>query len=149
MDFVGSAPRTINFENKFGPQCGPYMKTVSIKAFPNTMEITIQRSVPIARSPRVAQVEGLFDIPPAQRSERRWHHRLDLPDDWQIGVIVGPSGSGKTTLAREAFGDHIVEQWDWPAEKSILDGFPASMGIREIVELLCSVGFSSPPAWVR
>ena len=113
------------------------------------MQITIARSTPIVRTPRVVQIEGIFDIPPAQKSERRWEHHLDLPDDWHIGVIVGPSGSGKTTFAREAFGDKLVERWDWPSDKSILDGFPTSMSIRDIVELLCSVGFSSPPAWVR
>jgi energy-coupling factor transporter ATP-binding protein EcfA2 len=72
-----------------------------------------------------------------------------LESRWNIGVIVGPSGSGKTTIARRAFGDRIVDRWDWPADRSILDGFPAEMGIRQITQLLGSVGFSSPPAWMR
>ena len=37
----------------------------------------------------------------------------------------------------------------WPAERSILDAFPPAMPIKNIVELLSSVGFSSPPAWRR
>jgi len=37
----------------------------------------------------------------------------------------------------------------WPNDQSILDGFPPGMPIKEIVELLSSVGFSSPPAWLR
>lgn len=95
------------------------------------------------------QMEGIFDVPPSQRSEERWNIDLDLPEDWNVGLIVGPSGSGKTTIARELFGEHLVSGWDWPADKSVLDGFPASMSIKDIVGLLSSVGFSSPPSWVR
>jgi ABC-type ATPase involved in cell division/GNAT superfamily N-acetyltransferase len=108
------------------------------------------RSVEIERTPRVTQLEGLFDIPPAQRSERRWQVELPLEQrDWRIGLIVGPSGSGKSTLARELFGESVVTGYDWPAQKSLVDGFPREMGIREITALLSSVGFSSPPSWLR
>jgi hypothetical protein len=113
------------------------------------MEFSIQRSVDVVRTPRVQQLEGMFDVPPSMRSERVWRHRLDLPSHWNIGVIVGPSGSGKTTLAREVFTKQLVDRWPWPQDQSILDGFPAIMGIRDITGLLSSVGFSSPPAWVR
>jgi hypothetical protein len=37
----------------------------------------------------------------------------------------------------------------WPADRSILDAFPASLSVKEVVALLSSVGFSSPPAWLR
>jgi hypothetical protein len=114
-----------------------------------TLDCEIRRGVDVVRSIRVQQLEGIFDVPPSQRSERLWHHKLTLPDAWNIGVIVGPSGSGKTALARHAFGDRLIERWPWPEDKSLLDGFPPEMGIREITGLLCSVGFSSPPAWVR
>lgn len=111
--------------------------------------VVIVRSSEVARTPRVMQCEGIFDVPPSQRSEERWTVDLDLPAEWNVGLIVGPSGSGKTTVARELFGQHIVTVWDWPQDKSILDGFPQGMSIKEIVELLSSVGFSSPPSWVR
>jgi len=94
-------------------------------------------------------MESIFDIPPSQRSESVWSVDIDLPEQWHIGVIVGPSGSGKSTVARELFGPALVELWPWPDEKSVLDGFPANFGIRDIVELLSSVGFSSPPSWMR
>lgn len=109
----------------------------------------ILRSSLIVRTARVMQVEGIFDVPPSQRSEERWTVDLELPEEWNIGVIVGPSGAGKSTVARELFGEHLVSAWDWPSDKSVLDGFPAEMSIKEIVELLSSVGFSSPPSWVR
>ncbi len=107
------------------------------------------RDVPIVRTPRLLQMEGMFDVPPSKRSEQRWHIDLDLPETWNVGVIVGPSGAGKSTVAREVFGDALSPQWDWPDDKSVLDGFPQDMGIRDIVDLLSSVGFSSPPSWVR
>jgi hypothetical protein len=119
------------------------------RSLPLSINLEIHRQVEIASTPRVQQLQGLFDIPPAPRSQHHWHHRFTLPDSWNIGVIVGHSGSGKTTLARELFGDAIRERWPWPADKSLLDGFPPSMGIKEITGLLCSVGFSSPPAWLR
>lgn len=95
------------------------------------------------------QMEGMFDVPPSEKSEQRWQVEFPLPDDWSVGVIVGPSGSGKSTIAREIFGANLVTAYEWPSKRSLLDGFPASMGIKEIVQLLSSVGFSSPPSWVR
>lgn len=111
--------------------------------------VNIVRDSVIVRTPRVMQMEGIFDVPPSQRSAEQWTVDLSLPDAWNVGLIVGPSGSGKTTVARELFGQSIAESWQWPHDKSLLDGFPAGMSIKEIVELLSSVGFSSPPSWVR
>lgn len=109
----------------------------------------IIRQSEIVRTPRLLQMEGLFDVAPSQRSIEQWTVALDLPDAWNVGLIVGPSGSGKTTIARELFGAHMAACWEWPEDKSVLDGFPTAMGIKDIVELLSSVGFSSPPSWVR
>lgn len=109
----------------------------------------IVRHSDIVRTPRLMQCEGIFDIPISKRSQEEWTVDFTLPEQWNVGLIVGPSGSGKTTVARELFADSIVYEWQWPSDKSILDGFPANMGIKEIVELLSSVGFSSPPSWVR
>ena len=47
------------------------------------------RTSPIERTPRVKQVEGMFDVPPAQRSERRWQVTLPIEErGWNIGLIV-------------------------------------------------------------
>ena len=112
------------------------------------MQIT--RQIPIARTARVLQLEGMFDLPP--RTLQTVTCSVCLPLDeraWQIGLIVGPSGCGKTTIARTLFAAALVAGFDWPHEGSLLDGFPPAMGIKEITGLLCSVGFSSPPAWLR
>ena len=116
--------------------------------------LTVTRSTPVERTPRVIQLEGLFDVPPADRSERTWTVSLPIEEtDWRVGLIVGPSGSGKTTLAREAFPDApfvtIGQGYDWPTGRAVVDGFPADLGIREVTAALSAVGFSSPPAWLR
>lgn len=113
---------------------------------------TIQLDTAISQSPRVQQLAGLFDLPPTGRQLLRWQVELPLEGwDWHIGLIVGPSGSGKTTIARELFGAHVRNEtsFGWPAERSVVDAFPPALPIRQIVELLSSVGFSSPPAWLR
>jgi energy-coupling factor transporter ATP-binding protein EcfA2 len=92
----------------------------------------------------------MFDLPVGCGSQSSFSVEVpSVQDAWSVGVIVGPSGSGKTTIARRAFGDWVVERWDWSEDQSILDSFPATMGVREITQLLGSVGFSSPPAWLR
>ena len=109
----------------------------------------ITRSVAVTSTPRLQQVLGMFDVPPSPTSEQAWDVDLTLPDAWHVGVIVGPSGSGKSTVAAELFGPHLVAGHPWPADRSILDGFPLQLTVKQVVGLLSSVGFSSPPAWVR
>jgi len=107
-------------------------------------DVVVRSSV--ERTARVALLEGLFDLAPTPEIVQRWTASLDLPDDWNIGVIVGPSGCGKSTLARALFGEHS-DHYAWNPGLSLLDDFPSVMSLREIVDLLSSVGFASPPAW--
>lgn len=109
----------------------------------------IVRESSVIRSGRVIQVEGIFDIPLSEKTTEAWEVDFTLPEVWNIGLIVGPSGSGKTTIAKEIFGDAIAPEYDWDEKRSLVDGFPRSMGIREITEVLSSVGFSSPPSWLK
>jgi hypothetical protein len=82
-----------------------------------------------------------------------WTVELPLHEnDWNIGLIVGPSGCGKSTIARSLFADAMTVDdlhTAWPADRCVLDAFPEVMPIKEIVQLLSSVGFASPPAWLR
>ena len=108
------------------------------------MKLQITRRSEVHCSGRVLQMSGIFDLPKAKVSEVAWQVNLPIEDKpWNIGLIVGPSGVGKSTIARECFGAAVVGGYDWPADRSLLDAFPAAMGIKEITGLLSSVGFSS------
>jgi len=116
---------------------------------PDLLRATIRREVAVARTPRVLQLEGLFDLPPTQRAGQTWEVELPLPAGWHVGLIVGPSGCGKSTIARELWPGHLAREWPWSADRSVVDDFPADLGIKDITALLCSVGFSSPPSWLK
>lgn len=110
----------------------------------------IRVSSPVMETPRVLQVRGLFDLPETKTSALEWDVDLPLRDrPWHVGLIVGPSGCGKSTVARHLWPGAADRPGDWPADASILDGFPPALGIKEVTEILSSVGFSSPPAWLR
>lgn len=118
------------------------------------MQLTIRRTVDVKKTARVLQLAGLFDVPPTDRSESRWEVELPVESfDWQIGLVAGPSGSGKSTLAREAFPDvpFVAANigYDWPEDQAVVDGFPTELSIKDITGALSSVGFSTPPAWLR
>jgi ABC-type lipoprotein export system ATPase subunit len=114
---------------------------------------TIKLESAIERSARVMQLEGMFDLQPSEKSLTEI--ALNIPDlnsrDWNIGLIVGPSGAGKSTIAKEMFPNELqhLDNFVWSKNKAVIDDFPKSMSIREVTELLSSVGFSSPPAWLR
>ena len=110
----------------------------------------IVRTIAIERTPRVMQLEGLFAIAPTKESEVRWAVHLPIEyRPWNVGLIVGASGSGKSTVLRELFRADVIECFEWPASRAIVDAFPADLGIKETVALLNSVGFSDPPSWLR
>lgn len=104
----------------------------------------------IVRTPIVMQIEGMFDISAAEKT--RVEFSVDMPIEdkpWNVGLVVGPSGSGKSTLARKVFGDSLVSSFPWDERKAIVDSFPRETSIKDVTALLSSVGFSSPPAWLR
>lgn len=112
--------------------------------------VELDLSVSIKRTPRVRQVESIFDVLPAKKSSfTKTCHVPFEEHPWQIGLIVGASGSGKSTVARELFGGRLVDQFEWASDKSLVESFPKGMKTAEITQLLSSVGFSSPPSWVR
>lgn len=111
--------------------------------------IDVLNEVEIKRTARVVQIEGMFDLQAEKISRFSLSAQMPLDDNWQIGLITGPSGSGKSSLAKKLWPDSIISAHDWPENKSVIDGFPGSVGIKEIVAAMSSVGFSSPPAWLR
>jgi energy-coupling factor transporter ATP-binding protein EcfA2 len=114
------------------------------------MHTTITVTSSIQPTPRVAQVAGLFDLPAEAGRALRWDVNLPLDErPWSIGLITGPSGCGKSTIARNLWPDQCGRTWEWSREHSVLDAFPETLPVKEITALLSSVGFSSPPAWLR
>lgn len=113
------------------------------------MRVDLVLESEVVQSPRVVQMSGIFDVPATEKSRVEFHFDVPLEEKlWQVGLIVGPSGAGKSSVARHLFGNDMVESYDWPHGKAVVDGFD-KMGIKEITAALNSVGFSSPPNWVR
>jgi len=96
---------------------------------------------------RVASVIGKFDLQ-TEHIKEEFVGNIDLDDDWQIGIIVGASGTGKTTIAKELFPDAYITNFDYKS-KSILDDMPEHCSVDEITKMFNSVGFSSPPSWLK
>lgn len=96
---------------------------------------------------RVASVIGKFDL----QSEHIIEHfqgNIEMPEKWQIGLIVGKSGTGKTTIAKQLFEDAYVTNFEYNAE-TILDDMPKECSLEQITNAFNSVGFSSPPSWLK
>jgi energy-coupling factor transporter ATP-binding protein EcfA2 len=116
------------------------------------LKAKIELATPVVGTPRVLQMGGMLDVdlPSGMRSTVALE--VDLPLEakpWNIGLIVGPSGCGKSSIARHFWPREMRHAAKWHPAKSVLDAFPAAMSIKDIVALLSSVGFSSPPAWLR
>lgn len=99
------------------------------------------------KSFRVASIIGKFDL----QSEKITEHfkgNIDIKNDWQIGLIVGKSGTGKTTIAKQLFPQSYITSYDYNKE-TILDDMPKECSVDKITKAFNSVGFSSPPSWLK
>ncbi|WP_274435166.1 hypothetical protein [Alicyclobacillus sp. ALC3] len=97
---------------------------------------------------RVASVLDSFDLEPSHANE---HFTGDIAienREWNVGLIVGASGTGKSTIAKETFGDAYIRGFDYHA-KSIIDDMPKEKTVTDITRAFTSVGFSSPPSWLK
>lgn len=106
----------------------------------------IKRASP-SESFRVKSVMGSYDMT-TSHTEEHFAGEINLPNEWNVGLIVGRSGTGKTTIARELFGDNIISGYEYTHE-SILDDMPKGASVQEICKALTSVGFASPPSWLK
>lgn len=96
---------------------------------------------------RVASVIGKFDLE-SEHIIENFVGEIEIENDWQIGLIVGSSGTGKTTIAKELFPDSYITEFKYGAS-SILDDMPTEKSVEEITRTFNSVGFSSPPSWLK
>lgn len=96
---------------------------------------------------RVASVIGKFDL----QSEKIVEHfkgDIELPKQWQVGLIVGKSGTGKTTIAKQLFENAYITSYEYTKE-TVLDDMPKECSVEQITSAFNSVGFSSPPSWLK
>ena len=85
--------------------------------------------------------------------EEKLTHELsvsaDIETPWNVGLIIGASGSGKTTLAKKMFKDQFCEASDIDFEKCVIDQFPEGLEYKQRADLLCGIGLSSVPCWIK
>lgn len=107
----------------------------------------IIKTTHVDKTYRVAKVESDFDLKPEHVNEH-FEGDFNLPDEWQIGLIVGGSGTGKTTIAQKIFGSNIVSGFEY-GSASVIDDMPKSMSVDEISKVFYAVGFGSVPSWLK
>ena len=94
-------------------------------------------------------IASMFDIPPQEKLTKTWKIDLPIEDlDWKIGLIYGPSGSGKSSISKKIWPDFYHEGYQWD-DRAVVENFPKSAKIKDITKALSSVGFSSPPDWIK
>jgi len=97
---------------------------------------------------RVESVRGIFDLQ-TNHIQERFTGQIDIEGlDWSVGIIYGASGTGKTTIARQLFGNNIFADFNYK-NKSVIDDFADDKEVKEIIKTLNSVGFSSPPSYLK
>lgn len=106
----------------------------------------VKKNEPVATF-RVSKIQADFDVK-FEHSCERFIGNIEMPDNWQIGVIVGASGTGKSTIAKELFSDQIISGFEYKA-KSVVDDMPKRCTIDEITKMFYSVGFGSVPSWLK
>ena len=98
------------------------------------------------KSFRTSKIQADFDVK-FEHSNEHFVGDIDLPDEWQIGVIVGNSGTGKSTIAKELFSDCYIEHFDY-THNSVIDDMP-KCEMSEIEKMFYAVGFGSVPSWLK
>ena len=113
------------------------------------MKIEVHNRVSDFNSYRAARVKSIFNA----ENGCNFDLELDaeLPDEWQIGVVVGPSGSGKTSIGKVIFGENLICDYTqgWAPDKPIIDEIAPGGDFNEVTGALTNVGLGNVPAWLR
>lgn len=105
----------------------------------------IVKTTPKTESFRVDKLIGMFELQDIHR-RTTFQGVLDLPQAWNVGVIVGRSGTGKSTIAKELFTITKTPEYQ---NRPIIDEMPQDKTVEEITKTFTEVGFSSPPSWLK
>lgn len=96
---------------------------------------------------RVSNVLNAFDLD-IKNIKDHFKGNIDIDnEEWNVGLIVGGSGTGKSTIANEVFGEHFIKH-NYKSE-AVIDDMPIGKSIKEITKAFTSVGFASPPSWLK
>ena len=97
---------------------------------------------------RVNSVVTNFDLD-LQHINEHFKGNIEIEGkDWNVGLIVGGSGTGKSTIAKECFGDAYIKGYEYTAD-AVIDDMPKGKSLKEIEKTFTSVGFASPPSWLK
>lgn len=95
---------------------------------------------------RVSKIQSDFDVK-IEHSNEHFVGDINIPKQWNIGVIVGGSGTGKSTIAKELFKENYIDSFEYNSE-SVVDDMP-KCSIDEITKMFYAVGFGSVPSWLK
>ena len=108
---------------------------------------SIDKKNEVDKTFRVSKVMADFDVDP-KHSNEHFEGDLDLPEKWNVGIIVGKSGTGKTTIAKDMFGEELISGFEYK-NKSVIDDMPKNKSVEDISRAFYSVGFGSVPSWLK
>lgn len=108
---------------------------------------SIDKKNKVDKTFRVSKIMADFDVDP-KHSNEHFEGDFDLPEEWNVGIIVGKSGTGKTTIAKDMFGEELISGFKYN-HKSVIDDMPKDKNIEEISKAFYSVGFGSVPSWLK
>ena len=97
---------------------------------------------------RVSAIINNFDLD-IQHLEEHFTGNIDIENkDWNVGLIVGGSGTGKSTIAKQIIKQEYIKGYDYTSN-SVIDDMPKGKSVKEIEKTFTSVGFASPPSWLK
>jgi len=97
---------------------------------------------------RVSAILSAFSLDPKAINEH-FQGNIDIEDkEWSIGLIVGASGTGKSTIAKELFPNEYIDHYVY-GNGPIVDEMPQGQSVKDIEKVFTSVGFASPPSWLK
>lgn len=110
-------------------------------------DFNIIKKSEVEKTFRVAKIMSDFDVS-IEHSTECFSGKVELPNKWNIGIIVGASGTGKTTIAKELFGDCFIQGFEYKS-KSVVDDMPKNCSVDDISKMFYAVGFGSVPSWLK
>lgn len=108
---------------------------------------SIDKKNKVDKTFRVSKIMADFDVDP-KHSNEHFEGDFDLPEEWNVGIIVEKSGTGKTTIAKDMFGEELISGFKYN-HKSVIDDMPKDKNVEEISKAFYSVGFGSVPSWLK